>query len=331
MNQETINTNTGEITTSDIIEIGFSKDRLKILKAMLSVQSEMGVASKDSTNPHFKSRYADYKSVWDAVGPILNQHKVLYTIIPSGGPRLYTYNGLLMHESGEFMKCSIQIEASKAGPQEFGSLSTYMKRYILQLLTGVATDEDDDGNKASGPKNNGFNPGSNKQPYTKGNYKPNPNAAKTPQDAKKQVNPSPNAAPKPQPKPQAPPPEEFPPFEDIDQPIDPLDAALMDTPLDDEPEFMKDTPPQKEVKNYAPKAPPKIENDFAHCSSHPEDYIVEFGTKFVGQKLSEVNVIDLSNMARGIEERDLDKTDKKAREFMNFYNLFMAKRFQGGR
>lgn len=157
------------------VDFTFSKEHLKIISALVAVQSEMGIALKDSTNPHFKSKYADYRSVWEAVGGFLNKQKIAFMVLPSGGPKLYNFTGLLMHETGEFIKCSVDIEALRAGPQEFGSLSTYMKRYLLQLLTGVATDEDDDANKANGKKD--LPPEPSPKPQTekpKSGYTPRP-------------------------------------------------------------------------------------------------------------------------------------------------------------
>jgi hypothetical protein len=53
----------------------------------------------------------------------------------------------LIHESGEFIE-SEMILPSHPEPQKFGSLITYYKRYQLQALLGVNTEEDDDGNSA---------------------------------------------------------------------------------------------------------------------------------------------------------------------------------------
>lgn len=163
-----------------LIKFNYSKEHLKIISSLLKVQSEMGVALKDSTNPHFKSKYANYRSVWDAVGTVLSQNKILYTVFPSGGPKLFTFDGVLMHASGEYIKASVQIEGIKNGPQEFGSLTTYMKRYLLQLLTGVATDDDDDGNSSQGKGDK-----QQDKPKPKGNYKPptEPPKPKSPMEA----------------------------------------------------------------------------------------------------------------------------------------------------
>ncbi len=43
-------------------------------------------------------------------------------------------------------------DPTKAKPQELGSAVTYAKRYTLSAVTGIAPDDDDDGNAASADK-----------------------------------------------------------------------------------------------------------------------------------------------------------------------------------
>jgi hypothetical protein len=53
--------------------------------------------------------------------------------------------------SGAYLEGHTPIPGANGGtPQEFGSAITYMRRYAITALLGVATEEDDDGNHASG-------------------------------------------------------------------------------------------------------------------------------------------------------------------------------------
>jgi hypothetical protein len=56
---------------------------------------------------------------------------------------------MLLHESGAFLEARTPIPAT-ADVQNFGSAITYLRRYALQALLGIAAEEDDDGNSASG-------------------------------------------------------------------------------------------------------------------------------------------------------------------------------------
>lgn len=67
----------------------------------------------------------------------------------TGAPALTT---IVLHKDGAFIKGTMPLPPSAASmsPQEFGSLVTYMRRYALTAALGIATEDDDDGNHASG-------------------------------------------------------------------------------------------------------------------------------------------------------------------------------------
>jgi len=119
----------------------------ELATAMAKAQAEMAGAKKDSTNPHFKSKYADLASVWDACRKPLtdNGFSVLqYTDIHEGQTVLVTR---LIHASGDYVAGILPLPAGK-NMQELGSALTYARRYGLAAMVGVAP-EDDDGNAAS--------------------------------------------------------------------------------------------------------------------------------------------------------------------------------------
>ncbi len=124
-----------------------------LAKALLAAQATMPDAVKDSTNPHFHSKYASYESVRDAVTPHLAAHGLLVvqTFEPSvpadAGPVIIT---TLLHISGEKLESRLFLPASKKDAQGFGSCITYGRRYSLQSICGIGGEEDDDGNGASG-------------------------------------------------------------------------------------------------------------------------------------------------------------------------------------
>lgn len=58
---------------------------------------------------------------------------------------------MLMHESGEYIEYDpVFMNAEKNTPQGAGSLISYLKRYSLSAIFGITSDQDDDGNVASG-------------------------------------------------------------------------------------------------------------------------------------------------------------------------------------
>jgi hypothetical protein len=122
----------------------------KLAAALSKVQSQLKSAAKDSANPFFKSKYADLGSVWDACREALGANEFAVSqsagSTPEGGISITT---ILMHSSGEWVGSEVAVKPTKAGPQEAGSILSYLRRYSLAALVGVVA-EDDDGEAAEG-------------------------------------------------------------------------------------------------------------------------------------------------------------------------------------
>lgn len=121
--------------------------------ALAKAQGEMEGAAKDSKNPHFNSRYADLASIVDACRGPLAKHEISYVQVPStpeaGLVRMTT---MLIHSSGEWIESEpLTVQAKDAGPQAVGSCLTYLRRYQLAAIVGIAP-EDDDAEAAEGRK-----------------------------------------------------------------------------------------------------------------------------------------------------------------------------------
>jgi hypothetical protein len=123
-----------------------------IAEALAAAQAELTDPSKDSINPHFKSKYADLATILKTVRPVLSKHGIAIVqttgITDAGGVVLIT---ALMWR-GESIVGRYPVAPVKADPQGYGSAMTYARRYALQAIVGVAADDDDDGNAASAPK-----------------------------------------------------------------------------------------------------------------------------------------------------------------------------------
>ncbi|ABR91440.1 Hypothetical protein mma_2226 [Janthinobacterium sp. Marseille] len=121
----------------------------QLAPALLAAQKAITFASKDSTNPHFKNKYADLPAVVEAIKEALNNAGIVFIQTPSPS----TANTLelttrLMHESGEWLEDTATIPLPKNDPQGYGSALTYGRRYALAAITGLYQD-DDDGNGAA--------------------------------------------------------------------------------------------------------------------------------------------------------------------------------------
>ena len=123
----------------------------ELAKALAAAQAEIGTASKDRENPHFRSRYATLASVQDACRSALSRHGLSVVQLPGGEGQRVEMTTVLMHASGQWISCSGTFIATKGDPQGIGSAITYARRYQLAAIVGVAPDDDDDGNAASEP------------------------------------------------------------------------------------------------------------------------------------------------------------------------------------
>jgi hypothetical protein len=124
----------------------------KLDAAMAKAQSQIQSARKDSINPHFRSKFADLGSCWEACRDALASNGISITQWPvAGGPgALFMVTRLA--KDGQWIKSRSEWPVTKDDCQGRGSALTYARRYTLCAAVGVVADEDDDGNAASRSK-----------------------------------------------------------------------------------------------------------------------------------------------------------------------------------
>lgn len=124
-----------------------------IASALVKFQSQLKPVEKTAENPFFKSNYADLSSILAAVMPILSTNGLAIMQPMKVQDGFTILKTVLVHESGESLE-SEMILPPHADPQKYGALITYYKRYQLQAMLGINTEEDDDGNSVSIHANN---------------------------------------------------------------------------------------------------------------------------------------------------------------------------------
>jgi hypothetical protein len=122
----------------------------ELAKALCKAQAEMGGAKKGSDNPFFKSKYADLSSVIQAIKEPFSDNGLSYVQFPIEDQARIGIETILMHSSGEWLSQSFTVQLNKQDAQGAGSAITYCRRYGLQSIAGIPS-EDDDGNSASAP------------------------------------------------------------------------------------------------------------------------------------------------------------------------------------
>lgn len=128
-----------------------SESIVKLAEALHKAQGDMKAAIKDATNPHFKSKYADLGAVVDAVKAPLLKHGITFLQGVQDAENGVAVETMLLHTSGEWISSTLRLPAQKQDAQGYGSAITYGRRYGLQAMCGIPS-EDDDGNAASKPQ-----------------------------------------------------------------------------------------------------------------------------------------------------------------------------------
>lgn len=118
----------------------------QLAKALVQAQAKMGNAVADSANPFFKSKYADLGSVLEACrGPLAEAGiaRIQLVVSHNNVPGVRT---MLVHsDSGEYVAATVfcSPKAKEDGPQALGSVLTYLRRYSLAAVAGIAQEDDD--------------------------------------------------------------------------------------------------------------------------------------------------------------------------------------------
>jgi hypothetical protein len=121
--------------------------------ALAAFQDAMPTVPKNRTATGSDGRsytYADLADVVAAAQPILGEHGLVFNarpgIGPDGAPHVI---GRLVHiASGDGDEGRLPLHGRH--PQDIGSALTYARRYLLACLTGLITEDDDDGAAAVG-------------------------------------------------------------------------------------------------------------------------------------------------------------------------------------
>lgn len=123
-------------------------NELNLWQKIQAVRAEVGVITKDTKHPHFKSKYFDINKLIEMLEPHLQAYGLL-VIQPlsnvDGKPALTTK--VIDLATGEAEEGTITLP-DIASPEKGGSAITYYRRYALQSMFLLQA-EDDDGNKAS--------------------------------------------------------------------------------------------------------------------------------------------------------------------------------------
>lgn len=139
----------------------FSESNTKIATALTAAwgaienpKHNTSVQVKTKSGSTYTFDYTDLGGIFDEAKKVLkvNGLSVLQNAYTERleGTQIISVETMLLHNSGEWVKSSPLSMVANPNIQEMGGQITYMKRYSLSALLGIATEKDDDANAASG-------------------------------------------------------------------------------------------------------------------------------------------------------------------------------------
>jgi hypothetical protein len=129
-------------------------DLKEMPKALVKMQNHLENPIKDSSGYNYK--YAQLDQLIALIKPVLSDYGFTVIQAPYSSENRVGVETMLIHESGEFIKFTLDSELSTGqtkGCQAVGSQISYYRRYSILSLFNLAQ-EDDDGQTASKPQKN---------------------------------------------------------------------------------------------------------------------------------------------------------------------------------
>ena len=120
-------------------------------KAIAAAKAKIPPITRNATG-HNSKKYADFAAIAKVVDPILSEHGLSYRFRTSQGDRI-SVTCILSHEDGHSEETTLAGPADTSGSknaiQAIGSTLTYLQRYSLVQMLGLAASNDDDGKAAA--------------------------------------------------------------------------------------------------------------------------------------------------------------------------------------
>ena len=136
------------------MEIAALVDALAKAQAVITAPERnctVNVTPRDQSKLSYSFKYATLDHIIQIIRKPLTDNGLWFTQIMKEDNGTYILDTRLMHSSGQWIACQTPlIWDGNGGNQQFGSALTFMRRYSLTSLLGIAAEEDDDANVADG-------------------------------------------------------------------------------------------------------------------------------------------------------------------------------------
>jgi hypothetical protein len=125
--------------------------KAELHSALIKAIGETKDIVADSNNPFHKSKYASLSAHLSAIKPIFAKHNLAIIQFPCSSSTLFGeaesgigVKTIVIHSNGASLEasCIIPVEKGASG-QQAGAIISYLRRYSLASVAGVATEDDD--------------------------------------------------------------------------------------------------------------------------------------------------------------------------------------------
>lgn len=124
--------------------INTAENQVKLNVSLVAAIKETQDIHADSTNPFHKSKYASLAAHLSALKPIFAKHGLAIIQFPIGNDGAVGVRTMVVHADGGCVTSDALIPAEKGmSGQQAGAVISYLRRYALASVAGVATDDDD--------------------------------------------------------------------------------------------------------------------------------------------------------------------------------------------
>lgn len=137
-------------SSTDLIIGGTEDQKVKMFEALSKYYSEVQNPENTTTNTFFKAKYAPLNEVLNTIRPIMGKYGFACTQATGVDNGDCFVSTLLTHSSGAYIYYpTLRGKPAKQDIQGVGATLTYLRRFTLNAVAGVAGEVDDDGNAGS--------------------------------------------------------------------------------------------------------------------------------------------------------------------------------------
>lgn len=117
----------------------------ELASALVKAIAETKDVKADATNPFHRNTYATLGAHLEATKGVFAKHGLAIVQFPHGDGNQVGVNTMVIHKDGGYIQNYVTIPVATEGfkGQDAGSLFSYLRRYALASVGGIATTDDD--------------------------------------------------------------------------------------------------------------------------------------------------------------------------------------------